>query len=222
MPAAPAPPAAPPEAPIRKGPLGWPKRLLRWTLSWAEHPAGPAALSAISFAESSFFPIPPDVLLIPLCLGKPGRSLRFALYCTVASVLGGCLGYLIGVSFYEAIGVRIVAGLGYQKEFEFVKTLYARHAFLWVSIAGLTPIPYKLFTIAAGVCRIDFATFVLASAISRGARFFAEGLLIYFFRDRVRRLLDRYLEAFMIAVFAAGVGGYLAIRWLWAVFGVGP
>ncbi|MEK7271223.1 MAG: DedA family protein [Planctomycetota bacterium] len=215
------PPAA--EAPIRKGPLGWPKRLLRWTLAWAESAYASWALFWISCAEAAFFPSPPDVLLIPMCLWAPKKAFRFATNCTIASVLGGCLGYLIGTFFWEAVGHKIFTALGYMKYFDWLQGKYNEHAFLWVAIAGLTPIPYKVFTIMAGVCSINFfPVFIVASVLSRGARFFAEATLIYFQRDRVKWLLEKYLEWFMTALFLAGLGGYLALQQVSKWLGAAP
>jgi len=162
------------------------RRLMDWTLGWANTPYATLSLFLLAMAEASFFPIPPDVLLIALCISIPGRAFRYALVCSVGSVLGGCLGYLIGYGLFEAVGRPIINFYGLWDEFNYVSTRYNENAFLAVVVAGFTPIPYKLFTIAAGVCKINFLTLVLASALSRSARFFAEGALIYFFGERVK------------------------------------
>ncbi len=146
--------------------------LYDWTLSWAETKYGALALFVLAFAESSFFPIPPDILLIALCVSLHKKSLKFAAICTVGSVLGGVFGYFIGYSFYEYIGVFIIQALNYQQYFDLVGQMYANNAFFAILAAAITPIPYKVFTIAAGVWHIDLVTLITASILGRGFRFF--------------------------------------------------
>ncbi|MBI4713265.1 MAG: DedA family protein [Planctomycetes bacterium] len=194
-----------------KNPL---KRLYDWVLSWAGSPFGGWALFGIAFAESSFFPIPPDVLLIALGLSVPTKSFRYALICSLGSVLGGSFGYLIGLVFYDSIGHYIINFYGIQEGFERVRLLYQQNAFLAVAIAGFTPIPYKVFTIAAGFCRIDFLVFVIASVVSRSARFFIVAVIIYFWGARAKRFIDRYFNILTIIFAALLILGFVMIKWL--------
>ncbi len=190
------------------------RRLMDWTLGWANTPYATLSLFLLAMAEASFFPIPPDVLLIALCISIPGRAFRYALVCSVGSVLGGCLGYLIGYGLFEAVGRPIINFYGLWDEFNYVSTRYNENAFLAVVVAGFTPIPYKLFTIAAGVCKINFLTLVLASALSRSARFFAEGALIYFFGERVKIFIERYFNILSVVFVVLLVLGYVALKFL--------
>lgn len=190
------------------------KRLYRWVLRWAEHPAGTWALFGISFAESSFFPIPPDVLQIALSVGRPRRSFWYAAVSSVASVLGGVLGYYIGFALYDTIGRRIIEGYGLQHAFDQVGRHYQGDAFLYIFLAALTPIPYKVFTIAAGVYhdRVGLLVLVAASAIGRPMRFFLVATLLFFFGPRVRAFIDKYFEWLTVALGVAVVLGFLALR----------
>lgn len=192
------------------------RRLYAWVLHWAETPYALPALVVISFTESSFFPIPPDPLLMALCLGKPQRSFYFALWCAVASVLGGVFGYYIGFAFYEQVGSRIIDVLGYEHHFETVGRLYGENGFLAITTAAFTPIPYKVFTIAAGVfhTQIPLSTLVIGSAIGRTARFCLVGGVIYFFGPTVKTYLDRYLEVATIALAVLGIAGFVAVKYL--------
>jgi len=184
----------------------------------ATKPSAVFTLFAVAFAESSFFPVPPDALLIPMALGAvrtgPTRVFLYAGVCSVASVLGGILGYVIGYWLYQSIGVRIVRFYKLEKGFDRVSRLYRRYAGWAVGIAGFTPIPYKLFTIAAGAVRppVNFKIFVVASAISRSARFFLVATLIYFYGDPIRTFLKGNLGLFTIAFVVLLVLGFWVIK----------
>jgi membrane protein YqaA with SNARE-associated domain len=208
----PAPTLGPPPA-ERLNPL---KRLYRWVLQWAETPYGPAALVAIAFVESSFFPIPPDVLLIALCLGLPRKSLWFALLCSIASVLGGILGYYLGMFFYDEVGRRIIDAFHYQEHFEHVARLYGENAFLSILAAAFTPIPFKVFTIAAGVFheQVPLQTLIIASGLGRSGRFFLVAGSIYLFGPPIKALLDRYLEAATVTLLLLLIAGFVVIKFL--------
>ncbi len=195
---------------------GWVRRLYDWVLHWADTPSGPSALAALSAAEASFFPIPPDPLLMALCLGAVKKSLRFAAIATVASVVGGIGGYLIGAGAWQALGgffFNYVPGVT-PEAFLGIQEFYDRWDFFAVFLAGLTPIPYKVFTLSAGVFSINFPVFVLASILSRGLRFFAEAGLIYWKGAPISRFIDRY---FNLLAWLFGVGiilGFVAVKYL--------
>ncbi|MCR4302159.1 MAG: DedA family protein, partial [Sulfuricaulis sp.] len=154
------------------------RRLYDWVLSWAHHRHAPLALFLLAFAESSFFPIPPDVLLIALALGIPTRAFRLALITTAGSVLGGLAGYAIGYGFMASVGQWILDLYNFHAQFEKIRNLYLEYDIWAVAVAGFTPIPYKVFTIAAGAFDMDVWRFTLASLVSRGARFFLLAWLI--------------------------------------------
>jgi membrane protein YqaA with SNARE-associated domain len=172
------------------------RRLYEWVLHWADTPYGLQALAILALVESSVFPIPPDPLLIALCLGASGRALRFAGVATVASVLGGILGYAIGAVVWVSAAdffFQYVPGMT-PEGFAAVQGLYERWDFWAVFVAGLTPIPYKVFTITAGVFAINFPVFVFASALSRGLRFFILAWLIHRYGESIRWFIDRYFN----------------------------
>ena len=174
------------------------KRLYDWVLKWADTPHGSWALFLLAFAESSFFPIPPDVLLIALAVGKPEKSLKFALICSLGSVLGGVLGYLIGWQLMAVVGDKIVAFYGLTDKVSYIASLYNQYDAWAVGIAGFTPIPYKVFTITAGAFKINFIIFLMASAVSRSARFFLVGLLIYIFGPKIQGFIDKYFNILVV------------------------
>lgn len=190
------------------------KRLYNWVIHWAETPYGILALFVIAFMESSFFPIPPDVLLIALSFAFPKKAFRYAALCTVGSVLGGIFGWIIGFKFYDLLGVRIIQALHYEKEFALVQRYYAKNAFLYILLAAFTPIPYKVFTIGAGVCHIPLGILVAASLVGRAGRFFLVGGAIYSFGPRIRPFIEKYLEWATAILAALAVLGFLAIRFL--------
>lgn len=190
------------------------RRLKAWVEGFAEKPYAAWALFFIAFAESSFFPIPPDVLLIALAVVAPRKSFKYALICSAGSVLGGMFGYLIGKEFFDLIGRRIIDFYGAHGQYEKVRELYEQNAFAAVAIAGFTPIPYKVFTIAAGAFQINFFTLVTASILSRSARFFLVASLFYFFGARIKAFIDRYLEILTIIFAALFILGFFVIRWV--------
>ena len=190
------------------------RRLYEWVLHWADTPYGTWALFLLAFAESSFFPIPPDVLLIALCVARPEKSFRYALVSSVGSILGGCLGYLIGWQFMAAVGNRIVAFYGLGDKVAYIEHLYNTYDAWAVGIAGFTPIPYKVFTIAAGMFKINFMVFVLASMVSRSARFFLVGGLIYRFGPRIQVFIDRYFDMLAITFTVLLVGSFVVLKYV--------
>jgi membrane protein YqaA with SNARE-associated domain len=169
------------------------KTLYNKVLLWAEHPKANKFLFTLSFAESSFFPIPPDVMLAPMCLAKPSKSFYFALLTTIGSVAGGIFGYLIGMYSFELVE-PLIAVMKYEEKFELVKRWFDEWGFWAIFIAGFSPIPYKLFTITAGMLSMMFLPFVIASLIGRGARFFLVAFLVSLGGDRLRDKLNDYIE----------------------------
>ena len=195
-----------------------PKRgLLRgsydWTMANATKPHAWWVLFGVSFAESSFFPIPPDVMLIPMALANRRRAFLLAAWCTLASVIGGILGYAIGAFLYESVGHWLIAAYGYGSQLEEFRALYATYGAWIILIKGLTPIPYKLVTIASGFAGYDFATFVALSVVTRGARFFLVAGLIYWFGEPIRTFIEKRLEMAMLAALAVVIVGFVIARY---------
>ena len=197
----------------KAGPL---RRLYDWVLHWAETPYGAPALFVLALAESSFFPIPPDPLLIALCLGAASRSLRFALIATSASVLGGIIGYGIGAGAWDLVEpwfYQYVPGVS-PEAFEQVQAQYDRWDFWAIFFAGLTPIPYKVFTLSAGVFSINFGIFVVASVLSRSIRFFVLAGLIFKFGKPISSFIDRYFNLLAWIFGILLLGGFLMVEFL--------
>ncbi|MCP3899892.1 MAG: DedA family protein [Desulfobacteraceae bacterium] len=190
------------------------KKMYDWVLQWAERPGGTWALFIIAFCESSFFPIPPDVLLIALAVGAPKKSYKFAIVCSVGSVLGACLGYFIGWQFMDLIGSKIINFYHLTDKVDYIAALYKEWDAWAVSIAGFTPIPYKLFTISAGAFAINFPIFVIASAASRTLRFVLVGSLIYFFGPSIQSFIDKYFNILAIVFTILLIAGFVAIRFV--------
>ncbi len=187
------------------------KSLYRWTLALSASRHAPLALGAVAFAESSFFPIPPDLLLVPMSLAQPRRAWAYATICTVASVLGGMLGYAIGALLYDTVGQWLIATYHYADKMDAMRAAYAQWGWLLILIKGLTPIPYKLVTIVSGLLGYNFALFVLLSIITRGARFFILAGLLNRFGDPIRGALERHFAAILIGfLLLIAVGFYVA------------
>jgi membrane protein YqaA with SNARE-associated domain len=184
------------------------KRLYHWTLSLAESPRATWALGAIAFAESSFFPIPPDIILVPMSLARPKRAWFYAGVCTIASVAGGILGYAIGWLLWDTVGQWVINLYGYASRMEAVKAGYDQWGWLFILVKGLTPIPYKLVTIVSGLLEYNFLLFVALSLLTRGARFFILAGLLNKFGGPIKELLERHFATFMIAVVVMIVGGF--------------
>lgn len=190
-------------------------RLKAWVESFAAKPYATSALFVIAFIESSFFPIPPDVLLIALGVAKPRRAFWYALVCTLGSVTGAFLGYYIGYALFETVGSKIVDFYGFHDKFQYVLDKYRENAWTAIIVAGFTPIPYKVFTIAAGFKEtIDLATLALASLIGRASRFFLVGGLLFVFGPKMQQYLDKYLERLTLALGLLFVIGILAVKYL--------
>ena len=194
--------------------VGIVRRSYDWVLHWAETPYGSPALFILAFAESSFFPIPPDVLLIVLAIGATATSFRFASICTAGSVLGGMLGYYIGMMFFELLGYKILDFYGFLDKFALVKEMYLRYDVWFVGVAGFTPIPYKVFTIAAGTFGMNFPVFIVVSAVSRGARFFIVSALIWKFGKNIKDFIDRYFNILSAAFVVLLILGFVVVKLL--------
>jgi membrane protein YqaA with SNARE-associated domain len=190
------------------------RRLYDWVLHWAETPYAVPALFVLAFAESSFFPVPPDVLLIALAISVPARSFRYALICSVASVLGGMLGYTIGHFGYETVGRPIVELYHGQKVMEMIKVQYDTYGFWGVLAAAITPIPYKVFTISSGFFRFSFLSFMTASIVGRSFRFFLVAGLIWKFGPPIRDLIDKYFNILSYVFIVLLAGGFIVIKYL--------
>jgi membrane protein YqaA with SNARE-associated domain len=190
------------------------RRLYDWTMLQAAKPHALAILATISFIESSVFPIPPDVLLIPMILAQRDRAFLIAGVCTVASVAGGFLGYVIGYGLYETIGVAILEFYGYLEKFTEFQGMYNENGAWIVFFAGLTPFPYKVITIASGVTALDPTVFGVASVLSRGLRFFIVAALLWYWGPWIRGFIDRYFGWLTLAFFVLLFGGFAALRLL--------
>jgi membrane protein YqaA with SNARE-associated domain len=188
------------------------RRMYDWVLSWAETPYGVPALFVIAVAESSFFPIPPDVLLIALALAIPTKAFRYALWCTIGSVLGGILGYIIGFALWGSVEPLLIPAVFSAEKFDQVTGIYNEWGVPFVFVAGFTPIPYKVFTVAAGVAEINLPAFIVTSIAGRGARFFLVAAVIRRYGDLAKDLIDRYFNLFTIAFTVLLVGAFLLLK----------
>ena len=190
------------------------RRLYDWTMRAAAHKNAVPSLFTVSFVESSFFPIPPDVMLIPMILAERAKAWYFALVATLGSVLGGVLGYLIGYFLFDAIGQPMLELYGYADKFEKFASQYNEYGAWIVFFFGVTPFPYKVITIASGTTGLNIAVFMLASVLSRGLRFFIVAALLYWFgppiRDFIEKRLGLVFTVFVVLLF----GGFIAIKYL--------
>ena len=181
-------------------------------LSASRH--APWWLAAISFAEASFFPIPPDVLLIPMVLARRERAWSLALLCTIASVAGGALGYFIGYALFEVLATPLLHAYHYEAAFARFKDSYAEYGLWVILLKGVTPIPYKIVTIASGAASFNFWVFMAASVATRGARFFLVSALLYFFGPPVRAFIEKRLGLVLLGVLAGIIFGFVVLRFI--------
>ncbi len=191
------------------------RRLYHWTLTLAENRHAPWALGAVAFAESSFFPVPPDTILVPMSLARPKSAWTYALICTLTSVAGGLLGYAIGALLFETVGQWLIGLYGYGAKVEEMRLLYAQWGWAVIVFKGLTPIPYKIVTITSGLLSYDLAAFVVLSLLTRGVRFYMVAVLLDRFGEPIKVLLDKYFGWFL-ALLALGVvlGFWLAAKFV--------
>ena len=196
------------------GPRDYIRRMYNWVIGWAEKKQAERALAILSFAESSFFPIPPDPLLIAMVTARPKKWLRLGLITTISSVIGGMVGYLIGAALFETIGKWVIETYHLQAEFVSVGELYTKYTVLAIIIAGFTPIPYKLFSIAAGVFAVNFPLFVLASMIGRGGRFFLVSFLMHHFGKRYKDKIAKYIDVLGFGFVLLVIIGVVSVKFL--------
>ncbi len=190
------------------------RRLYDWVMDLAAHRNATAVLGTVSFIESSVFPIPPDAFLIPMVLANRAKAWWYALVCTVTSVLGGLLGYAIGIFLYDTLGSALLQFYGYQAHFEEFATNYNKDGALYVFGAGLTPFPYKVITIASGATQLALPVFIAASVVARGIRFFAVAGLLYYFGPPIKTFIEKYLGLLTVLFFALVVAGFVAVKYL--------
>ncbi len=190
------------------------RRLYDQCMEWLQTPYGIWVLFAIAFVESSFFPIPPDVFLIALCIAVPKKSFKYAAMCAAGSVLGGAFGYGLGMWFMDGVGTPIMGFYGLSEKYLTVQSLYQEYDAWAVGAAGFTPLPYKLFTITAGAFHINFPTFMLASLVSRSARFFLVAVFIWKFGPPVKYFIEKYFNILSIVFLVLLVGGFALVKYL--------
>ena len=190
------------------------RNLYDWTLSKASQKSAPWFLGIVSFAESSFFPIPPDIILIPMVLAKRTKAFFYALICTLSSVLGGILGYLIGFLLFNSIGILLINFYHLNEQIAQFQNYYNNYGVWIVIIAGFTPFPFKVITIASGLFQLNFVVFVLCSILSRGSRFYLVSILLYFFGENIKFLIEKYFNFLTILFFILLIGGILIVRYL--------
>lgn len=190
------------------------RRLYDWAMGMAASRQAPYALAGVSFAESSFFPLPPDVMLIPMVVADRKSAWWNAMLCTIFSVLGGVFGYLIGMYLFEPLARPIIEFYHYESAFERLQEWFEVYGLLIVFVAGFTPVPYKVFTIASGFAGLALPVFILGSVISRGARFFLVAALLYFFGPSIRDFIEKRLGLMTVIFTVLLVGGFVAIRFL--------
>jgi membrane protein YqaA with SNARE-associated domain len=190
------------------------RRLYAWTMRCAEGPHALLALIAVSFAESSFFPVPPDTLLVPMALAQRQRAFVLAAWCTAASVVGGMAGYAIGSLLYESLGKWIVQFYGLGEGMEEFRQRYAEWGMWIILLKGMTPIPYKLVTIASGFAHYNFGLFVILSVITRGIRFFLVAGLVSYYGEPIKGFVERRLEAIALATVVIVVSGFIIVKYV--------
>ena len=190
------------------------RRLYDWTMALAGHRNAKGALAAVAFVESSVFPIPPDVLLIPMVLAARAGAWMIAGWATVASVLGGLLGYAIGLFFYESIGQPLIEAYGYGDKFADFQGRYQEWGAWIVFIAGVTPFPYKVITITSGVVQLDIWVFLIASVLARGLRFYVVAALLWYFGPPIRDFIEKRLGLMFTIFCVLLIGGFVAARYL--------
>ena len=190
------------------------RQIYNWTLNKASHKKATWFLSFIALIESSVFPIPPDIILIPMILVNKLKAWWYAFICTISSVLGGLVGYFIGAYFYSTIGILIINYYGLENQFDTFQLWYNKYGFWFVLAGGFTPFPFKFITIASGVFHLNIILFIIASLISRGLRFFLLALLLRLFGEWIKKIIDKYFNILAILFFILFFGGFLILKFL--------
>jgi membrane protein YqaA with SNARE-associated domain len=188
------------------------RKLYDGVLALSERPGAPYALAAVSFAESSFFPVPPDVMLVPMVLARPERAWFYTAICTIASVIGGLVGYAIGALLYDSLGAWLFHLYGLDEKADAFRAGYAQYGHWIILLKGITPIPYKLVTITSGFAGYDLFWFVVLSIITRGARFGLLALLLGRYGAPIKAALDRHLGIAAAIMLVTIVGGFALVR----------
>ena len=188
------------------------RSLYNWTLKKAEHKYSSWILSIVSFSESSFFPIPPDVLLIPMIIAKRTKAWTYALICTLSSVIGGVAGYAIGFFLFNSIGILIVEFYHLSNSFNIFENYYKEYGILIVLGAGFTPFPFKFITIASGVFNLNIFLFILTAIIARGLRFYLLASLLFIFGEKIKILIDKYFNILAVLFFILLIGSFMLIK----------
>ena len=188
------------------------RSLYNWTLKKAEHKYSSWILSIVSFSESSFFPIPPDVLLIPMIIAKRTKAWTYALICTLSSVLGGVAGYAIGFFLFNSIGILIIEFYHLSNSFNTFENYYKEYGILIVLGAGFTPFPFKFITIASGVFNLNIFLFILTAIIARGLRFYLLASLLFIFGEKIKILIDKYFNILAVLFFILLLGSFMLIK----------
>jgi membrane protein YqaA with SNARE-associated domain len=190
------------------------RRLYDWTLALAAGPRANVALAGVSFAESSFFPLPPDILLVPMVIARPDKAYRLAWLCGISSTLGGLLGYAIGALLYDTVGLWIIQLYGYGDKMEAFREAYAAYGMWIILLKGLTPIPYKLVSITSGFAGYDLVLFFFLSLVSRSLRFLAVAWLLRRYGEPVREFIEKRLELAAILLLVVVVGGFVVVKYV--------
>ena len=190
------------------------RKIYNWTIEKSKHPKAVWFLSLVSFSESSFFPIPPDIILIPMIIAKRTRAWFYAFVCTMSSVLGGLFGYCIGYFFYNSVGKIILEYYGLTNQFIIFEEYYLKYGILIVIGAGITPFPYKFITIASGVFGLNVFLFTVVSFFSRGLRFYLLSFLLKFFGEKIEKLIDKYFNILAILFFVLLVAGIVVVKYI--------
>jgi membrane protein YqaA with SNARE-associated domain len=191
----------------------WMRWLYDWTLHWSKTPYAAVALFLIAFAESSFFPIPPDVLLIAMVVAVPLKFFRYALICTLGSVFGGMFGYYIGHQLMETVGWKIIDFYNARSLWDEFQAKYTEYGGVFLAVAAFTPIPYKVATIASGATRLDFVEFIIISSLGRAGRFFLVAGLLRLFGQRIKAFIEKYFDILSLLFVILLVGGFVVIKY---------
>ena len=190
------------------------RKIYDWVLEKSNHPKASWFLAMISFCESSFFPIPPDILLIPMVLANKLKAWWYAFICTISSVFGGAAGYILGYFFYNSIGLLIINYYSLNDQFSIFESYYNKYGIWIVFGASFTPFPYKFITIASGLFNLNFFLFIIASFVGRGLRFFIIASLLKIFGNFIRKTIDKYFNILAILFFAILISSFIFIKYL--------